>query len=377
MSLDYSSNKVSTFTLLHEKETHLVTVDLSLVWSLRGDTEVISLLGGEGGELDVQVVQVKTSDLLIQDLWKDVDTDVELARLAELNVLLGELWVLGLEEEDLSKNLVGERARHDERGVTGGTAQVDETALSEEDDVTAVGETEAVDLWLDDNVLDGVGLEPGNVNLAVEVTNVANDGIVWHLLEVWAHENVSAAGGGDEDLSTGSSILHGGNLETGDGGLESVDRINLSDNDTGTHSVESHGATLSDITETGDDGDLSGNHDIGGTLDTIDEGLTASVQVVELGLGDRVVDVDGWDKKSSLLQHSVQVVDTSGGLLRDTVAVLEELWVLLVDEGSKISSIVENQVELSSILEGVELLLEAPLVLLLGLSFPGEAVMIC
>ena len=55
--------------------------------------------------------------------------------------------------------------------MASGTAQVDQTALSEEDDVLAVQQV-AVHLRL--NVLDGlgVGLEPGNVNLDIEVTNV-------------------------------------------------------------------------------------------------------------------------------------------------------------------------------------------------------------
>lgn len=44
--------------------------------------------------------------------------------------------------------------------------------------------------------------------------------------------------------------------------------------------------TLSNISVTGDDGDLTSEHNIGGTLDTIDERLTTSVKVVELGLGD-------------------------------------------------------------------------------------------
>lgn len=67
------------------------------------------------------------------------------------------------------------------------------------------------------------------------------------------------------------------------------------------------------------------------------------------------------------------MVDTSGGLLRDTVAVLEELRVLVVDKGSKITTVVEDQVELLAILEGKELLLQTPVVLLLGLTLPGEA----
>jgi hypothetical protein len=56
--------------------------------------------------------------------------------------------------------------------VASGAAQVDQATLGEEDDVAARGHEEAVDLGLD--VLDilGVGLEPGNVNLNVEVANV-------------------------------------------------------------------------------------------------------------------------------------------------------------------------------------------------------------
>ena len=58
---------------------------------------------------------------------------------------------------------------------------------------------------------------------------------------------------------------------------------------------------LSDVTEASDNGNLSSKHDIGGTLDTINEGLPASVVVVELALGYRVVDVDSSDLKIALL----------------------------------------------------------------------------
>jgi hypothetical protein len=56
--------------------------------------------------------------------------------------------------------------------VTGGTSQVDETTLGEEDDVAAVLHQESVDLGLD--VLDALGilLQPSDINLNVEVTNV-------------------------------------------------------------------------------------------------------------------------------------------------------------------------------------------------------------
>lgn len=320
------------------------------------------------------MLQVEEGDLLVEDLGQDVDADIELAGLAELDVLLAERLITGLVQHDLGKDLVGEGAGHDERRVASGASKVDETALSEEDDVTAVLHQEAVDLGLD--VLDGlgVGLQPGNVNLDVEVANIADNGVVGHGLEVLADQDVTAASGGDEDLADGSSLLHGGDLVTGDGGLEGVDGIDLSDDDASTHGVEGLGAALADITETSDDSDLAGNHDIGGTLDAVNERLAAAVQVVELGLGDRVVDVDGGDKEAVLLvlQHAVQVVDTGGGLLRDTVAVLQHLGVLLMDEGGEVTAIIKDEVEALAILEGSELLLETPLVLLLGLALPGE-----
>jgi hypothetical protein len=120
------------------------------------------------------VLQVKLGNLLVQDLGQNVDTNRSLAGGTKLDILGAERGILSLEERDLGQDLVGEGAGHDEGGVAGGTAQVDKSALGQQDDVTAVGHQEAVDLRLD--VLDGlgVGLEPGDVNLNVEVTNVYN-----------------------------------------------------------------------------------------------------------------------------------------------------------------------------------------------------------
>lgn len=46
--------------------------------------------------------------------------------------------------------------------------------------------------------------------------------------------------------------------------------------------------------------------------------MTTSVDIVELGFGDGVVDVDGWAEELVLLSHVVETQDTGGGLLRDT-----------------------------------------------------------
>ena len=116
---------------------------------------------------------------------------------------------------------------------------------------------------------------------------------------------------------------------------------------------------------------LTSNHHIGGPLDSINERLSATVQVVELALCDRVVDVDGGDGQTTLLHHAVQVVHSCGGLLADALDSLQVLWVLLVDEVGQVTAIVQDHVEGLAILED-ERLLDAPQVLLLCLALPRE-----
>lgn len=85
--------------------------------------------------------------------------------------------------------------------------------------------------------------------------------------------------------------------------------------------VESENITthsLSDITVTSNNGNLASKHDISGTLDTINKRFPASIVVVELGLRDGVVDVDGWDLQPAFTESLVQVVDTRSSLLRNT-----------------------------------------------------------
>ena len=70
--------------------------------------------------------------------------------------------------------------------------------------------------------------------------------------------------------------------------------------------------------------DLSRQHDVGSPLDSVDKGLPAAVEVVELGLGHGVVDVDGGDLQGLLGEHLVQVVHASGGLLGQAVDSLRQ-----------------------------------------------------
>jgi hypothetical protein len=122
--------------------------------------------------------------------------------------------------------------------------EVDETAFSQKNDVTAGWHCEAINLRFDIDSLLGVRLQPRNINLDIKVSNatafvnhnlnkagighlLADDGVFRHDQEVLGGDNVPVAGGSDKDVGTGSSILHCRDLITSHGGLQSVDGINF------------------------------------------------------------------------------------------------------------------------------------------------------
>ena len=75
-------------------------------------------------------------------------------------------------------------------------------------------------------------------------------------------------------------------------GLQRADRVDLGDDDAGALAAQRLGAALADVAVAADDGDLAGDHHVGRAVDAVDQRVAAAVEVVELGLGDRVVDVD-------------------------------------------------------------------------------------
>merc|ERR1719483_336576 len=88
---------------------------------------------------------------------------------------------------------------------------------------------------------------------------------------------------------------------------------------------------------TSNHGDLSSQHDISSSLNTINKGLPASVQVIELRFGDGVININGRDLEVAVLEHLVQVMHAGGGLLRQPLDAREMLGVLLVNKVSEVT----------------------------------------
>src|SRR4029079_2992767 len=89
--------------------------------------------------------------------------------------------------------------------------------------------------------------------------------------------------------------------------------------DAGAAVAERSGRTLADIAEAGDAGDLAGEHDVGGAADGVDQRFLAAIKVVELRLGDAIVDVDRRERELALLGEVIEAVDAGGGLFRDAL----------------------------------------------------------
>mmetsp|Transcript_19665 Transcript_19665/g.21959 ORF Transcript_19665/g.21959 Transcript_19665/m.21959 type:complete len:432 (+) Transcript_19665:23-1318(+) len=383
---------------------YLIAVVSGLVRTIDVHADVGSLLLRKRRELAAQLVEVEAGDLLVEVLRENVHLVVVLLR----GLLVPEL--------ELSHHLVGERARHDETRVASGATEVEQTAFGKDNDGVALGEHILVHLGLDVDALDTlVSLQAGHVNLVVKVADVADNGVVLHANHLVHHENALVSGGSDHNVNLSDHVIEARNLVTLHAGLQGADRVHLSDEGAGASRLHGLGATLANITVANHHDALTSEHDIGGAHDSVGEGVTATVHVVELGLGDRVVDVDGGEQQVAGLGHLVQTVHAGGGLLghavdrsgnlgplvgvllHGSVQQLQddlELGVVsrrgvgqlaaglefslgldtLMDEQSGVPTIINNEVGSSLLIRPREGLVGAPPVLLKALSFPGKDV---
>jgi len=233
-----------------------ISVSVLLERTLNFDSDVLGLFRRKFGEDDTELFEMETSDFFVELLWEDVDTQL----------------VVVLPERDLGQSLVGEGVGHDERRMSGCAAEVDESSLGEEEDVVSVRKDVLVDLVLDVDLFDSFDLfESDDVDLVVKVADVADDRSGPHLLGVFCSDDVLVSGCSDVDFGSGQSVFDGVDLVTVHGSLQSADGIDLSDDDTSTLSSQRLAASLSDISESSDQSDLSSDHNVGGSEDTVDQ----------------------------------------------------------------------------------------------------------
>ena len=77
-------------------------------------------------------------------------------------------------------------------------------------------------------------------------------------------------------------------------------------------------AAFADVAVAADAGGLAGDHHAEGALEAVGERFAAAVEVVELGFGDGVVDVDGGHEQLAGFEHLVEAMHAGGGFFAET-----------------------------------------------------------
>lgn len=207
--------------------------------------------------------------------------------------------------------------------MTGGTSEIDETTFCEEEDFVPAREDDVIDLRFD--IFPLVFSHARDIDLTVEMSDIADDGFVTHFDHVIMGDDIFIPGGGDEYISLVAGIIHRDDTVSFHAGLEGTDRVDFCDPDSGSHSTECGSTSFPDISVSADDGDFPGDHDVGGSFDAVDDGFSTSVEVIEFGLGDGVIDIDSREGESSGFEHLVETVNSCSGFLSYSADVFSDI----------------------------------------------------
>src|SRR5437588_106235 len=201
-----SHNRSRALQLSLSLDSDSVPVMLRLVRAFKRDAEIIGLLPGKFGELYANFFQVQTRDFLVELLRQAID---------------GRLVFLAIGPEvDLRKHLIGEGIGHNEARMTFGAAEVHQAAFGQKIDAAVTGQVVAIDLGFYVHAGNAFGIvEAVHLDLIVEVTDVTNDGLIFHLQNVFQGDDIAIAGSSDIDISLPERLFDDGDFEAFHGGL--------------------------------------------------------------------------------------------------------------------------------------------------------------
>jgi hypothetical protein len=116
----------------------------------------------------------------------------------------------------------------------------------------------------------GIVVQLIDLNLVVEVADVADDRLVLHPGHVLDSDDIDVAGGGDVDVAAAESLLDGRDFVTFHRRLQRIDRIDLGDNDAGALAAQRLRTAFADVAVTDHHGDLAGDHHVERAVQAID-----------------------------------------------------------------------------------------------------------
>ncbi len=218
----------------------------------------------------------------------------------------------------------------------------------------------------------------------VEVADVAHHGAALQRGQHVPVADVHVAGGGDHEVglrqqlavdALGRAVVAAvevgrHHFEAVHAGLHRADRVDLGDAHDHAFLAQRLRRALAHVAVTDHQRVLAGEQVVGAALDRVAQAVAAAVLVVVLRLRHRVVHVHRGDLQRAVLQHFLQPQHAGGGLLGDAVHVREQLGVALVQDAGEVAAVVEDHVHGPRLAVLQDGLLDAPVVLFLGLALP-------
>merc|ERR1712227_238977 len=306
--MDFTKIAVANVARLHSK--YLVTVGVWLERPFNFDANVVGMLLWEHSQFSTKGTQVQFSDLFIEMLREQV------------NIVFVALVVFPVVQQiQLAQYLIRERARHHEGWVTSGAAKVTQPTRCKDDDAVAIREKETIHLGLDVLHLDARELfKLLHLNLVVEVADVANDSIVFHLLHVLQDDDLEVACRCDKDIHFRDDAFHLHQLEALHACLQRTDRVALRDQHASTRATHREGAAFPHVAIATNQTAFATDHHVRGAHDAVWQRVAATINVIKLRLRNAVVYVDGREEELALRSHLLQAVHARSRFLADTVA---------------------------------------------------------
>lgn len=164
------------------------------------------------------------------------------------------------------------------------------------------------------------------------MSDVSNNGIILHFSHIRSMDDVFVSSSCNENINQMNNLFEFDNFITLHASLKCTDWIDFSDINSSSSIFHSTGASFSDISITEDQNLLSRKHNISSSVNSIWKWMFTSINIVEFGFSDWIIDVNSWEWKSLLIFELVESVDSSCCLFWNTNKIFwyfgEELWIL-------------------------------------------------
>ena len=230
----------------------------------------------------------------------------------------------------------------------------------------AVREFIAFDVVAGFKVADGQGFQFRFIDFYVEMTGIGQDDAVFHVLHVFAADDILVAGEGDEDIADLSRFGHGHDFKPVENGFDGFDRVDFGDDDMGTEAFGTHSAALAAPAIAGDDDFLADDGQVRRAHDAVPRGLACAITVIEEVFAVRIVGCDHGELQFAGFVETVETVDASRRFFRAAEEVFHGIGPRRVQEMDLVAAVIDDDVRVM-----VQGFIEEIEVFFIGCAIPG------